>query len=204
MPFTELKYLEQFRRYDPNCEIQNSLYITQYNWNVFSWTNISNVVQFWLFIFLACLNKTICCTYVNAQGDLIMTLALLIFDLEVTNSVISQQITIGLSLNFVHMYIFMKEDNRMFTGWIFVLAPSGASTPLVKIHPYRVNLIVFQFVQVSYYYYFSPPRKTLAPLQPKLLDKWYWNFTCVWSIERRSVDSTNHIDPGNDLEMTCI
>ena len=95
-------------------------------------------------IYLLCFNMDFCIFYhVSTQViaahiylynvTLMMTLTPLIFDLEATNLVISRQITIGLSLNFAHMYKFMNEDNRIFTGWIFVLAPAGASTPLVFI-----------------------------------------------------------------------
>ena len=44
----------------------------------------------------------------------------------------------------------MKEDNRIFTGWIFVLAPPGASTPLVVIviilHPLRDGVYWFCYI----------------------------------------------------------
>ena len=33
--FTEFKYIERFRRYDPNHEIRNSVYIILYIWNIF-------------------------------------------------------------------------------------------------------------------------------------------------------------------------
>ena len=73
-----------------------------------------------------------------------MTLTLLIFDHEVTNLVISRQITTWLSLNLVHMRKYIKDGKFSCAGWIFVLAPAGASTPLVliKIHTSSVNLIV--------------------------------------------------------------
>ena len=72
-----------------------------------------------LFNILFCILYCVCTKVVAAHRLIykvtsIMTLTLLIFDLEVTNLVISVQITIGLSLNLVHMYKIIKEDGSFF------------------------------------------------------------------------------------------
>ena len=56
-----------------------------------------------------------CCSKISSQDDLYNDLDTINYDLEVTNLVISPQITIGLSLNLVHMYKYINEDDRIFS-----------------------------------------------------------------------------------------
>ena len=105
--------------------------------------------------FLACLNTSIFCTYFNVQGDLDNDLDTI--DLwpwsDKFGHIFANNNWIVFKFG-THVQRHKWRWRIFFAGWIFVLAPAGASTPLVKIHTTSVNLIVIVQILLSILFLF--------------------------------------------------